>query len=51
VLILQLVALSLAEEVEIFRWLDRYRVSPRVAGAAARVWVLASTASRATPSR
>ncbi|WP_274629030.1 AAA family ATPase [Arvimicrobium flavum] len=28
----------LAEEVEIFRWLDRYGVSPRVAGAAARVW-------------
>ncbi|TCR65769.1 AAA family ATPase [Rhizobium sp. BK376] len=30
----------LAEEVEIFRWLDRYGVSPRVAGAAARVWGL-----------
>ncbi|OLP43819.1 AAA family ATPase [Rhizobium oryziradicis] len=30
----------LAEEVEIFRWLDRYGVSPRVAGAAARVWSL-----------
>lgn len=28
----------LAEEVEIFRWLDRYGVSPRVAGAAARIW-------------
>ena len=27
----------LAEEVEIFRWLDRYGVSPRVAGAAARI--------------
>lgn len=30
----------LAEEVEIFRWLDLYGVSPRVAGAAARVWGL-----------
>ncbi|MDX0488527.1 AAA family ATPase [Sinorhizobium medicae] len=30
----------LADEVEIFRWLDRYGVSPRVAGAAARVWGL-----------
>ncbi|UZD70989.1 ATP-dependent RecD-like DNA helicase [Brucella sp. JSBI001] len=30
----------LAEEVEIFRWLDRYGVSPRVAGAAARLWGL-----------
>ncbi len=30
----------LAEEVEIFRWLDRYGVSPRVAGTAARVWGL-----------
>lgn len=30
----------LSEEVEIFRWLDRYSVSPRVAGAAARVWGL-----------
>lgn len=30
----------LAEEVEIFRWLDRYGVSPRVAGAAARIWGL-----------
>lgn len=49
VLILQLVTLSLAEEVEIFRWLDRYGVSPRVASAAARVWVLASTASRGDP--
>lgn len=28
----------LSDEVEIFRWLDRYGVSPRVAGAAARVW-------------
>ncbi|MBB3146383.1 exodeoxyribonuclease V alpha subunit [Phyllobacterium trifolii] len=28
----------LSEEVEVFRWLDRYGVSPRVAGAAARVW-------------
>ncbi|WP_337763973.1 AAA family ATPase [Sinorhizobium meliloti] len=28
----------LCDEVEIFRWLDRYGVSPRVAGAAARVW-------------
>ncbi|PIO96159.1 ATP-dependent DNA helicase [Pleomorphomonas carboxyditropha] len=28
----------LSEEVEIFRWLDRYGVSPRVAGAAARIW-------------
>jgi exodeoxyribonuclease V alpha subunit len=30
----------LSVEVEIFRWLDRYGVSPRVAGAAARVWGL-----------
>lgn len=30
----------LSEEAEIFRWLDRYGVSPRVAGAAARVWGL-----------
>ncbi|WP_026187694.1 AAA family ATPase [Ensifer sp. BR816] len=30
----------LCDEVEIFRWLDRYGVSPRVAGAAARVWGL-----------
>ena len=30
----------LADEVEIFRWLDRYGVLPRVAGAAARVWGL-----------
>ncbi len=28
----------LSDEVEIFRWLDRYGVLPRVAGAAARVW-------------
>lgn len=28
----------LCDEVEIFRWLDRYGVAPRVAGAAARVW-------------
>lgn len=34
----------LAEEVEIFRWLDRYGVSPRVAGAAARVWGLGAIA-------
>ncbi|NRQ18464.1 ATP-dependent RecD-like DNA helicase [Ensifer sesbaniae] len=28
----------LSDEAEIFRWLDRYGVAPRVAGAAARVW-------------
>ncbi|RUW66141.1 DUF2075 domain-containing protein, partial [Mesorhizobium sp. M4B.F.Ca.ET.049.02.1.2] len=28
----------LADEVEIYQWLDRYGVSPRVAGAAARIW-------------
>ncbi|MDX0315716.1 hypothetical protein GOC54_32750 [Sinorhizobium meliloti] len=28
----------LCDEVEILRWLDRYGVAPRVAGAAARVW-------------
>lgn len=30
----------LADEVEVFRWLDRYGVSPRVAGAAASLWGL-----------
>jgi exodeoxyribonuclease V alpha subunit len=40
----------LTEEVEIFRWLDRYGVSPRVAGAAARVWASGlSTASWPIP--
>jgi exodeoxyribonuclease V alpha subunit len=28
----------LADEVEIYEWLDRYGVSPRVAGTAARLW-------------
>lgn len=28
----------LDEEVEVYRWLDKYGVSPRVAGAAARIW-------------
>lgn len=28
----------LAEEVEVFRWLDRYGVSPRTAAAAASIW-------------
>ncbi|MBB5051022.1 exodeoxyribonuclease V alpha subunit [Afipia massiliensis] len=30
----------LADEVEVFRWLDRYGVSPRVAGATASLWGL-----------
>jgi exodeoxyribonuclease V alpha subunit len=29
---------SLAEEVDIFQWFDRYGISPRTAGAAARLW-------------
>jgi exodeoxyribonuclease V alpha subunit len=30
----------LADDVKVFRWLDRYGVSPRVAGAAASLWGL-----------